>query len=84
MTEYPTTLPMRTEAWAQGSHEARPCPICKQPWSPWPGSFLPCHSRCLFTADVRRALVKDPRIDRNLAAAVGVTVSVIRAARGRR
>jgi hypothetical protein len=38
----------------------------------------------LFTADVRRALVKDPRIDRNLAAAVGVTVSVIRAARGRR
>jgi len=72
-------LPLRKEPWGPGPHPRRRCPVCGRSWWPWAGSFLPCHGRCLFTSEEQDALLDDHRTESQLAADIGVTVSVLRA-----
>lgn len=63
----------------------RPCPICGQPWSPWVGSRLPCHARCLLDDEAKLALMDliatDPRATLTaVAEAMGISISALRSA----
>jgi hypothetical protein len=75
-------VPMRTEPWPAGKHAARPCPICGGGWIPWAFSRLPCHGRCLFSRPDQDHLLDIEMTDAVLADHLGVTLSVVRAARG--
>jgi hypothetical protein len=76
-------LPFLTKPWPQGRHEVRPCPVCGKPWWPWAGSLLPCHARCLFAPEELRAVQTDTRPAKEVAAAYGITVQMVRSARRR-
>lgn len=75
----PWRLPLRTEPWAPDDCKARTCPLCGAWWKPWPGSVLPAHGRCIWTPEAAVALLDDPRVQTELADALGVSISVIRA-----
>jgi len=77
-------IPLRSEPWPKGKHEARPCPVCGRSWTPWADSRLPCHGKCLFSPADREILKTDPRTDAELARHYGVTPSIIRATRSTR
>ena len=82
MDEFPMRLPMLLDPRPMGSQLSRTCPICNEYWMPWAGSRLPCHGKCLFTEEAQEALLDDNRTEQELARVVGVSGSVIRAARG--
>jgi hypothetical protein len=65
-----------------GKQTATVCPVCKEYWMPWAGSRLPCHGKCLFTEEAQDELLDDPRTEQQIARDLGVTNSVVRAARG--
>jgi hypothetical protein len=74
-------LPMRTEPWPQGMAGVISCPVCGAAWRPWPGSFLPCHTACLFDERDQRRIVEvamgSIRLA-ELAGLLGVTTSIVR------
>jgi len=65
-----------------GAQGKRTCPVCMEYWMPWAGSRLPCHGKCLFSEEAQADLLDDNRTEQELARLLGVTGSVIRAARG--
>ncbi len=75
-------MQLRAEPWPMGAHPPRPCPVCGEPWRPWALSRLPCHGKCLFTEEEQDKILADPRTQKEVAAALGVTVCTIRAAEG--
>lgn len=82
-------LPLLTEPRPPGPHSPRPCPVCGQGWQPWPGSYLPCHGRCLPTEEAQDALLDEQGVtEAEQARRLGVSVAVVRssifAARRRR
>lgn len=76
-------LALRATPRPRGAYGVRPCPVCGEPWRPWPFSRLRCHARCLLTTEGRVELVRRFRTERDslrrLAEAFGVPRSVIRA-----
>ena len=75
----PWRLPLNPEPYGPGPHKPSECPVCGAWWRPYPGSHLPGHGKCLWTDDAARALITDPRHQYQLAADIGVSISVIRA-----
>lgn len=68
-------LQLREKPWPPG--KKRTCPVCKKPWWPWAGSYLPCHSKCLFTEQEQADIKAHTGTIQQIAAEYGVTVSVI-------
>lgn len=65
------------------SDEQHTCRYCGRRWQRWAGSSLDGHAACIVTEDfkkrVKRLLVSSPAITyASLAAAIGVTPSVVR------
>lgn len=81
-------LPMRKIPWSRDGIGEYPCPVCGKAWSPWVGSLLPCHGRCLLTEELQEALLDEDATLKTQADRRGVTYSVVmsamRAARRRR
>lgn len=73
-------VPLLPAPWPPGA-PASACMFCGGYWKPWPGSRLPCHARCIWSPEGALALATDLRTDRELAAAIGTTISVVRAGR---
>lgn len=76
-------IPLRKEPWPKGRNAVRPCPVCGDPWIPWADSMLPCHAACLFGPEDRRAMMEDPRTDREISADLGLSMSAVRGLRAR-
>lgn len=78
---YTPVLPLRKVPWPRGDQEQRSCPVCKMPWTPWAGSRLFCHARCLFSELDRQLMRSDIRTDKEIAKELGVSRAVIRGIR---
>jgi hypothetical protein len=78
------TLPLLDEPWPPGRSEPRPCPVCGERWIPWAHSVLPCHARCLFTPEGKRALLAEynasPLRADSFARSKGITYTILRSA----
>lgn len=71
-------LPLRDTPWGTGE-PVRPCPVCGKGWSPWCGSRLPCHARCLLADEGAIQLYEEPLTITQQMAKYDLSPSVVRA-----
>jgi hypothetical protein len=80
---------LRAEPWtlANGGGTWQACPCCVKRWRPFVGSRLPCHAKCLYTAEdkakIRELYQASSITEKKLAELLGITPAMVRAVLGK-